>query len=84
MSVSVPKALARKFWKSLGVTFYFAFVSVPLRLVFALIVALIRCYRSAHRSNKAIGASVALMIGALIPPLIGNLIIISGVLIYTL
>ena len=30
-----------KFWKSLGVTFYFAFVSVPLRLVFALIVALI-------------------------------------------
>ena len=33
----------------------------------ALIVALIRCYRSAHRSNKAIGASVALLIGALIP-----------------
>ncbi len=44
----------------------------------ALIVALIRCHRSAHRSNKAIGASVALMIGALIPPLIGNLIIVAS------
>lgn len=30
-----------KFWKSIAVTFYFALVSVPLRLIFALIVAMI-------------------------------------------
>ena len=44
----------------------------------ALIGALVKCHRSAHRSDKAIGASVALMIGALIPPLIGNLIIVAS------
>ena len=44
----------------------------------ALIVGLVKCHRSAHRTNKAIGASVALLIGALIPPLIGNLIIVAS------
>jgi multiple sugar transport system permease protein len=36
------------FFKTIGVTFYFAFVSVPLRLVFALIVALI-LYKTTRR-----------------------------------
>lgn len=45
----------------------------------ALIVALAYCARSAKRSRKAIGRSVALMVLALIPPVIGNsIIIISG------
>ena len=59
-----------KFWKSLGVTFYFAFVSVPLRLVFALIVALIllrtsritALYRAAYYLPSIIGGSVAVAI----------------------
>ena len=59
-----------KFWKSLGVTFYFAFVSVPLRLVFALIVALILLrtsritafYRAAYYLPSIIGGSVAVAI----------------------
>ncbi len=59
-----------KFWKSLGVTFYFAFVSVPLRLVFALIVAMILLktskatafYRAAYYLPSIIGGSVAVAI----------------------
>jgi len=59
-----------KFWKSLGVTFYFAFVSVPLRLIFALIVALILLrtsritafYRAAFYLPSIIGGSVAVAI----------------------
>ena len=59
-----------KFWKSLSVTFYFAFVSVPLRLVFALIVALILLrtsritafYRAAYYLPSIIGGSVAVAI----------------------
>ena len=59
-----------KFWKSLGVTFYFAFVSVPLRLIFALIVALIlyrtsratALYRAAYYLPSIIGGSVAVAI----------------------
>ncbi|MDO4865815.1 MAG: sugar ABC transporter permease [Clostridia bacterium] len=59
-----------KFWKSLGVTFYFAFVSVPLRLVFALIVALIllrttkitALYRAVYYLPSIIGGSVAVAI----------------------
>ncbi len=43
-----------------------------------LVVALGVCYVKARRSPKAIGYSVALLIGAIIPPLIGNLIIISS------
>ena len=55
----------------------------PVRIAFsvifiALIAALIRCHRGAHRSDRAIGASVALLNGALIPPLIGNLIIVAS------
>lgn len=59
-----------KFVKSIGVTFYFALVSVPLRLVFALIVAMILLkntkltglYRSAYYLPSIIGGSVAVAI----------------------
>ena len=59
-----------KFWTSLRVTFYFAFVSVPLRLVFALIVAMILLkntkltafYRAAYYLPSIIGGSVAVSI----------------------
>lgn len=59
-----------KFWKSIGVTFYFALVSVPLRLVFALIVAMILVkaskasafYRAVYYLPSIIGGSVAVAI----------------------
>lgn len=59
-----------KFWKTVGVTFYFACVSVPLRLVFALIVAMILkrntkatgFYRAAYYLPSIIGGSVAVSI----------------------
>nr|WP_288827477.1 sugar ABC transporter permease [uncultured Clostridium sp.] len=58
------------FFKTIGVTFYFAFVSVPMRLVFALIVALIlfqttkatAFYRAAYYLPSIIGGSVAVAI----------------------
>lgn len=58
------------FLKTIGVTFYFALVSVPLRLVFALIVALILFkttratgfYRAAYYLPSIIGGSVAVAI----------------------
>lgn len=59
-----------KFWKSIGVTFYFALVSVPLKLVFALIVAMILVkpskasafYRAVYYLPSIIGGSVAVAI----------------------
>lgn len=59
-----------KFYKSMGVTFFFAFVSVPLRLIFALIVAMILLkptkltglYRAAYYLPSIIGGSVAVSI----------------------
>ena len=59
-----------RFWKSIGVTFYFAFVSVPLRLIFALIVAMILVkgskaspfYRAVYYLPSIIGGSVAVSI----------------------
>ena len=58
------------FLKTIGVTFYFALVSVPLRLIFALIVALILYrttritgfYRAAYYLPSIIGGSVAVAI----------------------
>jgi len=58
------------FFKSIGVTFYFALVSVPLRLIFALIVAMILLktskmsafYRAAYYLPSIIGGSVAVSI----------------------
>lgn len=59
-----------KFVKSIGVTFYFAFVSVPLRLIFALLVAMVLLrntrltafYRAAYYLPSIIGGSVAVAI----------------------
>lgn len=58
------------FWKSFRATLYFALVSVPLRLVFALIVALILVkptkltgfYRAAYYLPSIIGGSVAVAV----------------------
>lgn len=58
------------FWKAIKVTFYFALVSVPLRLIFALIVAMILLkttkatgfYRAAYYLPSIIGGSVAVAI----------------------
>ena len=58
------------FWQTIGVTFYFALVSVPLRLIFALIVALILLkttkatgfYRAAYYLPSIIGGSVAVAV----------------------
>lgn len=58
------------FWRSMKATFYFAFVSVPLRLCFALIVALILVkstkmtafYRAAYYLPSIIGGSVAVAV----------------------
>lgn len=59
-----------RFLKSIGVTFYFAFVSVPLKLIFALIVALILLrkskaiplYRAVYYLPSIIGGSVAVSV----------------------
>ncbi|AEJ61614.1 ABC-type transporter, integral membrane subunit [Spirochaeta thermophila DSM 6578] len=58
------------FWKSLGVTFQYAFVSVPLRLVFALAVAMllnmnlrfVGFYRAVYYIPSLIGGSVAVAV----------------------
>lgn len=58
------------FWKSIGVTFEYAFISVPLKLVFALIVAMLLLkttkvsgfYRAAYYLPSIIGGSVAVSI----------------------
>lgn len=58
------------FFKAIGVTFYFALVSVPLRLIFALLVALLLLknskmsgfYRAAYYLPSIIGGSVAVAI----------------------
>ena len=58
------------FWQTIGVTFYCALVSVPLRLIFALIVALILLkttkatgfYRAAYYLPSIIGGSVAVAV----------------------
>ena len=58
------------FYKSIKVTFFFAFVSVPLRLLFALIVAMLLLkstkmtgfYRAAYSRPSIIGGSVAVAI----------------------
>ncbi|MGN1141530.1 MAG: carbohydrate ABC transporter permease [Oliverpabstia sp.] len=58
------------FWKALGVTFKFAFISVPLKLIFALCVALLLLrnskisgiYRAVYYLPSIIGGSVAVSI----------------------
>ncbi len=59
-----------RFWKSMGVTFYFVLVSVPLRLVFALAVAMLftvrtkmaGIYRAVYYIPSIIGGSVAIAV----------------------
>ena len=59
-----------KFWKALGVTGFYAVVSVPLRVIFALIVALLLVrdtkvtpiYRAMYYLPSLLGASVAVAI----------------------
>jgi multiple sugar transport system permease protein len=58
------------FWKALGVTFFYAFVSVPARLVFAFFVAvlfkrasrMIRVYQAAYYLPSIIGGSIAVAV----------------------
>jgi multiple sugar transport system permease protein len=59
-----------KFWKTMGVTFYYALVSVPLRLIFALFVAVILVkpskasgiYRAVYYLPSIMGSSVAVAV----------------------
>lgn len=58
------------FWRSLGVTFYYAFVSVPARLAFAFFVALvfrrasrmIRLYQAVYYLPSIVGGSIAIAV----------------------
>ena len=58
------------FWKSLSVTFYYAFVSVPLRLAFAFLVALlfrqtaraVRVYQAVYYLPSIVGGSIAVAV----------------------
>jgi multiple sugar transport system permease protein len=58
------------FWKSLSVTFYYAFVSVPLRLVFAFCIALlfrraarlVRIYQAVYYLPSIVGGSIAVAV----------------------
>lgn len=58
------------FWKSLGVTFHFVFISVPLRLTFALFIAMLfyrkgrmlRLYQTIYYLPSIIGGSVAVAV----------------------
>jgi multiple sugar transport system permease protein len=59
-----------RFWKSLRVTFTYAFISVPLRLVFAFFVAalfkrgarMIRFYQAAYYLPSLVGGSIAVAV----------------------
>ena len=58
------------FWKSMSVTFYYALVSVPLRLIFALIVAMLfhrkakflRFYQTVYYLPSVVGGSIAVAV----------------------
>jgi multiple sugar transport system permease protein len=58
------------FWKSLAVTFYYAFVSVPARLLFAFFVAvifrrasrMIRVYQAVYYLPSIVGGSIAIAV----------------------
>jgi multiple sugar transport system permease protein len=59
-----------RYWNSVGVTLYFSFVSVPLKLIFALMVAmvlntgrkLVEFYRAVYYAPSVIGTSVAVAV----------------------
>ena len=58
------------FWKSLKVTFFYAFVSVPLRLLFALMIAMLfqkkakmlRLYQTVYYLPSVVGGSIAVAV----------------------
>jgi multiple sugar transport system permease protein len=58
------------FWKSLAVTFYYAFVSVPLRLAFAFFIAMlfrraakaVRVYQAVYYLPSIVGGSIAVAV----------------------
>jgi multiple sugar transport system permease protein len=60
----------QRFWKSLAVTFSYAFVAVPLRLVFAFFIAalfkrrsrMIRVYQAAYYVPSLVGGSIAIAV----------------------
>ena len=60
----------RRFWRSVNATFYYAFTSVPLRLTFALVVAmilntkrpLVSVYRAIYYAPSIVGGSVAVAV----------------------
>ena len=60
----------RRFWSSVRATFYFAFASVPLRLIFALLVAMlllksskmVGIYRAVYYLPSILGGSVAVAV----------------------
>jgi multiple sugar transport system permease protein len=60
----------RRYWRSMKATFYYAFTSVPLRLVFALAVAmllntkrpLVAVYRAVYYAPSIVGGSVAVAV----------------------
>jgi len=60
----------RRYWRSVEATFYYAFVSVPLRLTFALAVAMllntkrpmVAMYRAAYYAPSIVGGSVAVAV----------------------
>ena len=60
----------RRFWRSIRATFYYVFTAIPLRLVFALIVAmllntkrrLVPVYRAMYYAPSIVGGSVAVAV----------------------
>ncbi len=60
----------RRFWRSMRATFYYVFTAIPLRLVFALIVAmllntgrrLVPTYRAMYYAPSIVGGSVAVAV----------------------
>jgi multiple sugar transport system permease protein len=59
-----------RYWNSVGVTLYFSFVSVPLKLIFALMIAMVlntrrkmvEFYRAVYYAPSVIGTSVAVAV----------------------
>jgi multiple sugar transport system permease protein len=60
----------RRFWRSIRATFYYVFTAIPLRLIFALIVAmllntgrkLVPVYRAVYYAPSIVGGSVAVAV----------------------
>jgi len=61
----------QRFWRAVRATFFFAFTAVPLKLIFALLRAMllnnarrgVYAYRAAYYAPSIVGASVAVAVG---------------------